>query len=65
MLPIKLKMKGVWKIHLFGLFYPRLTQKADPNHVGGGEKRSCEVCRPVNYTTLPILKEETPKRLLI
>ena len=35
MLPIKLKMKGVWKIHLFGLFYPRLMQKADPNHVGG------------------------------
>ena len=48
-------MTGVSNITLFELCYPKLTQKADPNRVGGvgggGEKRSCEVCKSVNDTS--------------
>ena len=43
-------MTGVLKIILFGLCYPKLMRKADPNRVGG-EKRSCEVCKSVNDTS--------------
>ena len=35
-------MTGVSKITLFGLFYPRVMQKADPH---------CEVCKSVNHTS--------------
>ena len=51
---ISLKITGVPKITLFGLCYPRLMPKADPNCVwggGGGEKRSCEVRKAVNNTS--------------
>ena len=44
-------MTGVSKITLFELCYPKLTQKADPNRVGGGEKCSCEVCESVKDTS--------------
>ena len=37
-------MTGVLKISLFGLCYPKLMRKADPNSCRG-KKRSCEVCK--------------------
>ena len=37
---ISLKMTGVSKTTLFGLCYPRVMRKTDPN-CGSGEKRSC------------------------
>ena len=45
-------MTGVLKTMLFGLCYPKLMRKADPNSVGrGGEKRSCEVFKSVTDTS--------------
>ena len=44
-------MIAVLKIILFGLRYPTLMRKADPNRVGGGKKRSCEVCKSANDTS--------------
>ena len=48
-------MTGVLKIILFGLCYPKLMRKADPNRVdgggGGGGEYSCKVCKSVNNTS--------------